>query len=78
MINRGGGRRSGQVACRMTIELSEDEFQLLSLALAYAASVANTRGNRDMSARIVWLTNKVHEGRPGWTPYEIPPGGPYQ
>lgn len=56
----------------MKIELSEEDSELLTLVLGYAAGVANLRGEGKFFNRILRLTNTIHEGRPNWTPYEIP------
>lgn len=55
----------------MTIKLSEEDSELLTLVLGYAAGVANLRGEGKFFNRILRLTNTIHEGRPGWTPYEL-------
>jgi hypothetical protein len=55
----------------MTIELTEDEFQLLILAIGMAigSDACLYRPNR---YRLFALANAVNRNNPKWIPYEIP------
>src|SRR4051794_33190841 len=78
--SRGGAvRRRGPshtMRTTMKFELSEEEFDLLTMVLGYASGFARGRCNHELFARIMRLTNTIRAGDPHWTPYEItdPPG----
>jgi hypothetical protein len=57
----------------MIIELSEDETDILTLALGFATGAAFKDGNRRMAYAFLALANTVHKNNPHYVPYEIPP-----
>ena len=59
---------------RVQFDISRDDFELLLLALGMATgSVQDT----PMRRLLFELANRINEGNPNWTPYEIvdPPEG---
>ena len=59
----------------MTIELTYDEMQLLTLALGIAAGVAAKDRDERLGHAVLKLANTVHKDDPHWTPYDVPPEG---
>lgn len=56
-----------------TFTLTADESALLTLALGLAAGTAMKNDNPPLFRALMRLANRVHEGRPNWTPYEVEP-----
>jgi len=55
-------------------ELTDDEHNLLLMALGYAIGLAMKENNRGLAYSIVRLTNKLNENNPSYVPYQIPEG----
>jgi hypothetical protein len=55
----------------VTIELSDEEFEALVLALGTAAGAAGP-ADRPWFWALIKLANAVNRSNPRWTPYEIP------
>jgi hypothetical protein len=69
MTRREGGR--------VVIELSEDEWRQLRLALGYACLESAREDTSKGFAKMIRLTNSIieypyDEGNPHWTPYAVP------
>jgi hypothetical protein len=57
----------------MQIDLSEDEFEVLILALGYAAGAASKDNvNPSLVDSFIRVANAVNRNNPRWTNYEIP------
>jgi hypothetical protein len=56
---------------RVVIDISQDEFDELLLALGYAAGDLMREGGNPYA--MLRLANSINEGNPAWTPYELPP-----
>jgi hypothetical protein len=57
---------------RVTLDMSQSEFNELVLILGYAAGAANQEGDRRMFYRLIAFANAVNEQNPNWRRYEIP------
>jgi hypothetical protein len=53
---------------KITIELTEEERQLLTFALG----IATARAPKERRTDLVRLVNLVNRDTPGWRPYEVP------
>jgi len=62
MMRRENGRR-------VVIDISEEEFDVLMIALGIAAG--SRIGQRESAREIFRLVNTINEGNPDFTPYEI-------
>ena len=67
MMRREGGR--------VVIEISEDEFDLLLIAMGYATAAATTSGLAWRN-NMLRLVNAINEGNLNYTPYEVPENVP--
>lgn len=65
---------TGKEAMR-TFELTDDEGDLLTLALGMATGIAAGDKNLNLVRSLLRLANAVHRNNPDWTPYEIPKQG---
>jgi hypothetical protein len=55
--------------------LTQEEFDVLLLALGYATGAAMRDFNSDMACRFMRLANRVNQNNPNWKPYILPPAG---
>jgi hypothetical protein len=55
---------------RKTIELSNDEFDRLLIALGYATGAAYQRDS-DLADSFLRLANLINKDNPRWTPYKV-------
>jgi hypothetical protein len=58
----------------MTIELTEDEFDMLLICIGYAIGAA-LKDDEKLGYSFVRVANAVCRDRPNFTPYEIPGSG---
>jgi hypothetical protein len=58
----------------VTIELTEDQFQILLLAVGMAVGAASGQSGHDplLFADFIGLANSINSGNPNWIPYEVP------
>jgi hypothetical protein len=54
----------------MTIELSDEEFKILLLAMGYATGAAAKEGNHQLANSFLILANAVNRDNPRWIPYK--------
>jgi hypothetical protein len=57
---------------KITIELTEQDYKLLMFGLGHAANHIRDQGIEAIFYTLVALTNRVNEGNPEFTPYEVP------
>jgi hypothetical protein len=55
---------------RIIIDISEDEFDSLLIALGYAIGARST--HEPLPYGWLRLANSINEGNPNWTPYKLP------
>jgi len=55
----------------ITFSLTPDEFDSLLLMAGYAIGAAFP-DNRKLAYAFLRLANRLNEGNPNWTPYQIP------
>jgi hypothetical protein len=61
---------------RVLVDIDEEEFELLLLALGIATDAAarpDFRANFGFRDSLFRLANTINEGNPDWTPYKLPP-----
>jgi hypothetical protein len=56
----------------ISITLSRDEINNLTLFLGMATAVATREDMNELRWEAVKLANKIHQGDPDWHPYAIP------
>jgi hypothetical protein len=56
---------------KVTIELTKDEMDSLTVCLGYAAGAALENEDQKLSKSFLRLANAVHRNNPNWTKYEI-------
>lgn len=58
---------------RVTLEMTRDDYDRLTLMLGFAVGAVMRTG--DMRMFYTWLrfTNELNNGNPNFTPYKIPP-----
>jgi hypothetical protein len=59
-------------ADKVTIELSRDEMDSLTICLGYALGAAVDHEDRKLGDSFLRIANAVHRNNPNWTPYEVP------
>lgn len=57
---------------KVTIELTKDELDSLTICMGYALGAATERKNKRLFNSFLRVANAVHRNNPNWTPYEIP------
>lgn len=57
-----------------TVELEENEFEMILLALGYAAGAAMKEKERAMANMFLYAANALNRGNPNWTMYALPEG----
>ena len=58
----------------MTVELTEEEDELLTQALGIATAAALRNKNHKLATAFLNLANAVHRNNPNWTSYVVPKG----
>lgn len=56
-----------------TITLTNEEYDELLIMIGYAAGSAGKMGNMELRNNFLRLLNRINEGNPNWTPYEVEP-----
>jgi hypothetical protein len=56
------------------LTLTDDEQDVLLIALGYATGAAMKDNDRKLGYAILRLTNKLNENNPNYVPYQIPDG----
>lgn len=56
----------------MTIELTQDEFESLLIALGVAVGTFMKQKDWAEVHRLMRLANAINRNNPNWTPYEVP------
>jgi hypothetical protein len=59
---------------KVTIELSDANWQILLVMAGYAAGAARREGNIDLYQTFLRLTNEINKGNPFFTPCDVEPG----
>jgi hypothetical protein len=57
---------------KVTIELTKDEMDSLTISLGYALGAATERQDQQLGHSFLRIANAVHRNNPNWTPYEVP------
>lgn len=55
----------------MTITLTDDERDTLTLMAGFATGAAMAQNNIPLAKSFLALTNKLHENNPNFTPYDV-------
>jgi hypothetical protein len=58
----------------MTIELSQDDFELLLVMLGYGTGAA-MQHDQKLAYKFLALANRINKDNPNWTPYAVSPEG---
>jgi len=56
----------------ITLEMSRDDYEGLLLMLGFAAGAASRKGELHTYWRWIDFVNRLNDGNPRFTPYEIP------
>jgi hypothetical protein len=56
----------------MTIELTDDEYDVLLMMSGYAAGAADQAGDQPLKWVFVKLANRINKGDPNFRPYAVP------
>jgi hypothetical protein len=54
-----------------TLELTDDECDLLTCALGMATATAVKNDDQKLALSFLELANSVHRNNPRWTPYQV-------
>lgn len=57
---------------RVTLEMSDSEFQTLNLVIGFATGAATRQGDLEFAYRLLRFVNRLNATNPHFTPYEIP------
>jgi len=58
---------------KVTIELTKDELDSLTICIGFAVGAAHERKDQQMANYFLEVANAVHRNNPQWTPYEVDP-----
>jgi uncharacterized protein (DUF4213/DUF364 family) len=71
-VRQGASRESREEVCVMrTLELTDDECDLLTRALGMATATAIKNDYQKLALSFLDLATSVHRSNPNWTPYQV-------